>query len=50
VAQTTFVESLVNTPGADNHPVVLRSKLTGIKLGFETNRKCCVQILCAVRF
>ncbi|KAG9125687.1 hypothetical protein FRC07_006632 [Ceratobasidium sp. 392] len=38
VAQTTLVESLVYDAGKDNHPVALRSKKSGIKLGFESNQ------------
>jgi len=38
VTQTTYVEALVNAPGQDTHPVILRSKKSGIKLGFESNQ------------
>ncbi|KAG8685054.1 hypothetical protein FRC08_013327 [Ceratobasidium sp. 394] len=38
VAQATLVEALVNTPGRDTHPVILRSKKSGLKLGFESNQ------------
>ncbi|QRV89547.1 hypothetical protein RhiJN_17565 [Ceratobasidium sp. AG-Ba] len=38
VAQATYVESLVHTPAKDTHPVILRSKKSGIKLGLESNQ------------
>ncbi|KAG8729880.1 hypothetical protein FRC12_020651 [Ceratobasidium sp. 428] len=38
VAQATYVESLVYTPGKDTHPVILRSEKSGIKLGLESNQ------------
>lgn len=38
IAGTNLVQTLVSTPAADTHPVILRSTKTGLRLGFHTNQ------------